>query len=1196
MKPKNPAVAGRGRRLMSRRSKRNRLRSAIETLERRIALAIHNEDFSDDFNPTLGGFDTWDADPLTVPFGDTDADPATVEGPDELLIPHQVGPLAAINRNRFGNSGHFLTIGASVSPNDYLIDFAAGRSQPGGLDPDGEVVTVGFRFFGAGQIVVEGDNGVKTLVLNNSTAWSGLAVVSNDPADGGGEVGAIQRVRFIAPLPTVADNLHIDDLSVLVLDSGFSNNAPSPIEDFARTLPGESVDIDFTGNDVDIDGDSISLVEVRPPANGSVVIVTLPGSSRPNATYMPNAGFHGIDSFEYVITDNRASSPLTATGTVQVLVNTPPPDRHRTYTVPHLYAASFSPVNGLLDDKLDVDGDPLTVRLVGSPSRGTVVVDSTGFFTYTPTTHDGLLRNDSFAVVVSDSFETSDPVSVGLMVENTAPHGSNGTIFANHGAQAPQALFGFADADGDMVEVFIEDQPLHGSASIRVAELHEFGGRVEVVYHPESGRAVGPDRLSYRLFDGYELSDVITVAVSVPNFRPRVNIPPGQVSQHFLAAIYELTPSGSLPVDALLFTHNPEHFTTLAIARPATTDIVLAEDLDGDVLRPVLSHGATHGDVEFYIAPGQGSAERPVWRFGYTPYPGIEFHGSDTFAFRVSDGAEESADEIFVTLGQSLGTPKAISDVFSFEGELTDGRPIFGDLERYEEFEPFQLDAAGILKFFPSALLQNDFFSNGFPADFFSALDPHIEILSTRDEIRYYTLYDGVGRIISRRGLDDQGNVTPFDIVPADEPLFLVPDGPLSIDEVSTGYLLSEFTYRFTYEHSGLGRTASKESTVVILATAEEQRDSDGVLDSVEANVPSRSDVGSDGDGNGIPDFDESRVASLPNAVDGRYVSIIAEPGVSLVGVHAGLAPAPESVPAGVDFPIGTFAFQLTGLPLLGLTTVTILPPPQTVQVDDTYYKTSFFEDHDGIRFRMEPFPYRAGIDREGGELIDDDGDGYVERIVLHIADAGIGDFFDPHAINQGIDGVIVDPGGPGVLHRPPRAESVVINDGSSQRSKINSITVTFNTLVTIDPGALELVRHGSNTLVGLAVAISEQNGRTVAVLTFSGHGIIGGSLFDGRYTLTIRSDKIRNASGQSLDGDGDGTSGGNRLDEFFRRYGDGDGDGDVDAIDRRHFLTTLGRRAGDPDYVWYFDFNGDGRVAVTDLLAFTIASLIPSR
>src|SRR5262249_40189713 len=62
--------------------------------------------------------------------------------------------------------------------------------------------------------------------------------------------------------------------------------------------------------------------------------------------------------------------------------------------------------------------------------------------------------------------------------------------------------------------------------------------------------------------------------------------------------------------------------------------------------------------------------------------------------------------------------------------------------------------------------------------------------------------------------------------------------------------------------------------------------------------------------------------------------------------------------------------------------------------------------------------------------------------------------------------------------------------------------------------------------------------GRTVVVLTFTGADIIGGSLADGNYTLTVRGDRVHDRFGRELDGDGDGTPGGDRVDGFFRLYG----------------------------------------------------------
>jgi hypothetical protein len=42
-----------------------------------------------------------------------------------------------------------------------------------------------------------------------------------------------------------------------------------------------------------------------------------------------------------------------------------------------------------------------------------------------------------------------------------------------------------------------------------------------------------------------------------------------------------------------------------------------------------------------------------------------------------------------------------------------------------------------------------------------------------------------------------------------------------------------------------------------------------------------------------------------------------------------------------------------------------------------------------------------------------------------------------------------------------------------------------------------------------------------------------------------------------------------------------------VDLYDLGQFLSTAGRRVGDPGYLWYLDYNGDGLVGVVDLVAF---------
>ncbi len=157
----------------------------------------------------------------------------------------------------------------------------------------------------------------------------------------------------------------------------------------------------------------------------------------------------------------------------------------------------------------------------------------------------------------------------------------------------------------------------------------------------------------------------------------------------------------------------------------------------------------------------------------------------------------------------------------------------------------------------------------------------------------------------------------------------------------------------------------------------------------------------------------------------------------------------------------------------------------------------------------------------------------------------------------------------------PPKVESVVLNDGSAQRSRVTSISVIFSDLVALEEDALEL-RRQDGRLVNVNVFAFELDGKTVALLTFTGSDILGGSLPDGNYRLTIHGERVLDARGRVLDGDDDGASGGNRVDNFFRLYGDSDGDRDVDLLDLARFGSTLGSRAGDARFLSYFDFDGD--------------------
>ena len=162
-----------------------------------------------------------------------------------------------------------------------------------------------------------------------------------------------------------------------------------------------------------------------------------------------------------------------------------------------------------------------------------------------------------------------------------------------------------------------------------------------------------------------------------------------------------------------------------------------------------------------------------------------------------------------------------------------------------------------------------------------------------------------------------------------------------------------------------------------------------------------------------------------------------------------------------------------------------------------------------------------------------------------------------------------------------PVVESVRINDGSAQRSMVTSLTIRFTTLVSLPDSVFRLVNKADHVPVPLNVAWDNSTCRTAATLTFSGAGIVGGSLADGNYVLTIDLEQ---------DGFGAGSDyefGANEADKFFRFFGDSDGDRDVDNTDYFRLRGSLNQTAASSKYLGFFDFDRDNDVDGSDQSQF---------
>jgi hypothetical protein len=177
-------------------------------------------------------------------------------------------------------------------------------------------------------------------------------------------------------------------------------------------------------------------------------------------------------------------------------------------------------------------------------------------------------------------------------------------------------------------------------------------------------------------------------------------------------------------------------------------------------------------------------------------------------------------------------------------------------------------------------------------------------------------------------------------------------------------------------------------------------------------------------------------------------------------------------------------------------------------------------------------------------------------------------------------------------VQRPATVQSVVVNGGAVQRSRVIDVTITFSHLVTLPTNsalAFRLTRTGPGGPAGdgtLTADLSASTAtQTIARLTFSGALIEFGSLIDGTYTLTVIGSQVTGPGGLALDGDGDGTPGGDNVTTLYRLFGDADGNRTVNVADLTLFRSAYGTVTTDPT----FDFNGDGVISATDLAAFRV-------
>ena len=398
---------------------------------------------------------------------------------------------------------------------------------------------------------------------------------------------------------TLSDGLGGSDTATVEIAVNAQNDAPVANDDSSATTAGAQVQIDVLANDTDVEGQTRSVLSTEQGSNGSVAI-----DAGGTVTYTPNAGFSGVDSFVYTLSDgNGGTDTATVTVTVgsagSVILGTEGDDRLRGTSGDDI----IDPLGGLRDEMWGEGGADF-FDLASSTSNGIdekkVILD----FDFDSGDRIGLgtasvakwvVRNGNLSITLDGDGDTLNLRGVSAFDEayfgggrdNAAPvAGDNAATTEEDTAVDIDVLSNDTDADGDPLSVLAVTQGSNGSVSVNPDGT--------LSYAPYANFN-GADSFTYTVSDGFGGMDTATVSVTV-----------NAVADAPMAADDSASTATGVPVDIDVLSNDT--------------------DAEGDPLTVTSITQGLGGTVSI----------NPNGTLNYAPSAGFE--GVDAFTYTISDG------------------------------------------------------------------------------------------------------------------------------------------------------------------------------------------------------------------------------------------------------------------------------------------------------------------------------------------------------------------------------------------------------------------------------------------------------------------------------------------------------------------------------------------------------------------------------
>ncbi|MHB1033589.1 MAG: Ig-like domain-containing protein [Pirellulales bacterium] len=433
--------------------------------------------------------------------------------------------------------------------------------------------------------------------------------------------GGVAQITTTGTHP-LADGAHTITAAQNVFGAQSSASAPLSVlidttapAAFTTTPPGvvgkdETYQYDANSPDESAPGMVYSLAQA--PSGASI-------GSNGLVTWAPTLAQMGPNPFEIRLTDAAGNYTSQAFQVVALDAISALADA---YTLNEDQVLTVAAAQGVLANDGAGGTATLTAVVKTQPGHGSVVLNLDGSFTYTPAAN--YFGTDGFTYAASDGMTESNvaPVTFTIQSVNDPPTAVADTYTVNEdtalNVTAAQGVLANDTDDGPAPLVAsLKTQPAHGTVTLSANGSFQ--------YTP-AANYYGADSFTYTASDGALESTLATVTINVT----AVNDPPVAVAD----------------------TYNVDEDQTLVVS---AAQGVLANDSDaeGSTLSAAVVSNPLHGTLTL---AADGS---------FTYVPSADYFGTDTFAYRASDGSANSAPAaVTLVVHAKADPPVARNDQF----------------------------------------------------------------------------------------------------------------------------------------------------------------------------------------------------------------------------------------------------------------------------------------------------------------------------------------------------------------------------------------------------------------------------------------------------------------------------------------------------------------------------------------------------